>query len=172
MSSGDLVALITRWWEEEADYTAACSAPDPSLCSNHVFEEAVRVDGEIVACTVHGGRLARSLAAFLERAGREEEARVRAAFRERHPIGLAAVHHPEAYLAQFRQEREGTWPNPPGCVDGCDYGITGRHAKRGGRVLCRVEPDLDSVARQAYAAMQQDDEADEELAEEQRRRSP
>lgn len=121
--SGDLVALITRWWEEEADFTAACVAPDPSLCSNHVFEEAVRVDGEIVACTVHGGRLARSLAAFLEKSRREEEARIRAAHREQYPIKLSQVNHPEAFLAQFRQEREGAWSvneHRQGCGAGKD----------------------------------------------------
>lgn len=96
-NAGSLVRQIERWWEEEADHTASCAAPDPALCQNHVFEEAVRVDGEIIACTVHGGRLARSLAAFLHARAVELEKQIREGFEER-----------------FRRAREGTWPTDEG----------------------------------------------------------
>lgn len=73
MLERDLAAEIERWWEVEAERVADCGNPNPELCRNHVFEEAVRVDGEIVACTVHGRRLAESLATHLMDASRRYE---------------------------------------------------------------------------------------------------
>lgn len=96
MNVNNVERTIERWWEEEAAYTADCVAPDPSLCNNHVFEEAVRVDGEIVACTVHGGRLARSLAAYLAARQAELEQQIRELARQN--------------IDQMRLRLEGNWP--------------------------------------------------------------
>ena len=110
-SPDNMVRLIERWWEEEASYTADCAAPDPSLCSNHVFEEAVRVGDEIVACTVHGGRLARSLAAFLVQRQRELEQQIWEAFKRDHARNAE----------RWKSLTHGTWAedtHAPGCGAG------------------------------------------------------
>ncbi len=65
MARSELEREIERWWEKEAENTANCKAADPAFCGGHVFEEAVRVEGVIVACTVRGDRLASRLAAHL-----------------------------------------------------------------------------------------------------------
>jgi hypothetical protein len=131
-NTDNLVRMIERWWEEEASYTADCAAPDPSLCPNHVFEEAVRVDGEIVACTVHGGRLARSMAAYLVARQKELEDKIRQIF-ERDAARS---------VERWRRLNHGTWTDDthaPGCGAGrsperrciCHLGRENRKPMRG-----------------------------------------
>jgi hypothetical protein len=152
VNAGDLERVILAWWEDEANRVADCKndlgrSPRPKgrdgleMCENHVFEEAVRVPGgAIVACTVHGDRLAASLAAHLIQVDREEEERLKRLALET-PINLAFLGPDMTHLddaeheritreltvrplygpraeAAFRQEREGRWPTPMGTCGG------------------------------------------------------
>lgn len=145
MRRSELESVILAWWHDEADSVASCPI-DPALCRRpHVFEEATRVPGgAIVACTVHGDRLAASLATHLEEVFRQEHERlVRLAEDTKiGPATLASFSEQMGWVdpPTFRREREGNWtpPVPPPGMPARPEVEQGRCGGRlgGGRCTC------------------------------------
>lgn len=142
-----IVAMLERLWERIAEETADCAAADPSICGKHAFEEAARLpDGSLFMCGVHGGRLADRIAGAIQ----EERARMESQYRRL--AGEVQKATADAIMRDLMNP-----PPPSGHVQGCAAGKDATKA-----CICppghpRLTPDLDSVARQAHARMQDDD---------------
>lgn len=158
-----IVAMLERLWEKLAEETADCAGPDPSICGRHAFEEAARLpDGALFMCGVHGSRLAVRIAEAIQ----EERARMESQYRRlagevqkatadaiMRDLSQVRIPHPSRHVQGCGAGKDNTKAcicppghpglavEPPGCVPGCDFVVTGYHAKRSGRVLCSPQAD-------------------------------